>query len=109
MLRRHCGTAKPPCQHSQGSTCQQRESVMPLLCCSVMSGYTWDGVIHKMSDKQWGAMLDVHVSGGWDKACAMWCQLLGIDFLPIMVLTEQLQQVCARVRWGGGFYAHAAS
>lgn len=26
-------------------------------------GYTWDGVIHKMSDKQWGAMLDVHVSG----------------------------------------------
>lgn len=26
------------------------------------AGYTWDGVIHKMSDKQWGAMLDVHVS-----------------------------------------------
>lgn len=26
------------------------------------AGYTWDGVIHKMTDKQWGAMLDIHVS-----------------------------------------------
>jgi NAD(P)-dependent dehydrogenase (short-subunit alcohol dehydrogenase family) len=35
-----------------------------MLCCGVLcTGYTWDGVIHKMSDKQWGAMLDVHVSG----------------------------------------------
>jgi hypothetical protein len=33
-------------------------------CCCWPIGYTWDGVIHKMSDKQWGAMLDVHVSGG---------------------------------------------
>ncbi len=24
------------------------------------AGYTWDGVIHKMSDEQWQAMLDVH-------------------------------------------------
>lgn len=24
------------------------------------AGYTWDGVIHKMSDAQWQAMLDVH-------------------------------------------------
>ena len=26
------------------------------------AGYTWDGVIHKMSDKQWYAMLDVHTT-----------------------------------------------
>lgn len=26
------------------------------------SGYTWDGVIHKMPNKQWQAMLDVHVT-----------------------------------------------
>eukprot|EP00879_Flechtneria_rotunda_P001723 GHRR01001886.1.p1 GENE.GHRR01001886.1~~GHRR01001886.1.p1 ORF type:complete len:320 (+),score=125.01 GHRR01001886.1:436-1395(+) len=26
------------------------------------AGYTWDGVIHKMTDKQWQAMLDVHVT-----------------------------------------------
>eukprot|EP00882_Tetradesmus_deserticola_P010187 GHRQ01010764.1.p1 GENE.GHRQ01010764.1~~GHRQ01010764.1.p1 ORF type:complete len:278 (+),score=136.68 GHRQ01010764.1:553-1386(+) len=26
------------------------------------AGYTWDGVIHKMGDKQWQAMLDVHVT-----------------------------------------------
>lgn len=24
------------------------------------AGYTWDGMLHKMSDKQWQAMLDVH-------------------------------------------------
>jgi len=24
------------------------------------AGYTWDGVLHKMSDKQWAAMLEVH-------------------------------------------------
>ncbi|MFZ5597926.1 MAG: SDR family NAD(P)-dependent oxidoreductase [Bacillota bacterium] len=26
------------------------------------AGYTWDGVIHKMTDKQWQAMLDVHIT-----------------------------------------------
>jgi len=26
------------------------------------AGFTWDGVLHKMSDEQWHAMLDVHVS-----------------------------------------------
>eukprot|EP00775_Hariotina_reticulata_P009784 gene9784-9942_t len=26
------------------------------------AGFTWDGVIHKMSDKQWQTMLDVHVT-----------------------------------------------
>jgi len=26
------------------------------------AGYTWDGVIHKMADEQWQAMLDVHVT-----------------------------------------------
>lgn len=26
------------------------------------AGYTWDGVIHKMSDKQWYAMMDVHTT-----------------------------------------------
>lgn len=36
-------------------------SCPPALCCP--TGYTWDGVIHKMSDKQWGAMLEVHVTG----------------------------------------------
>ena len=25
------------------------------------AGYTWDNVIHKMNDKQWDAMMDVHV------------------------------------------------
>jgi 3-oxoacyl-[acyl-carrier protein] reductase len=27
------------------------------------AGYTYDGVIHKMSDEQWQAMLDVHLTG----------------------------------------------
>jgi 3-oxoacyl-[acyl-carrier protein] reductase len=26
------------------------------------AGYTWDGTIHKMSDEQWQAMIDVHLS-----------------------------------------------
>ena len=26
------------------------------------AGYTWDGTIHKMSDQQWQAMLDVHLT-----------------------------------------------
>jgi 3-oxoacyl-[acyl-carrier protein] reductase len=26
------------------------------------AGYTWDGVIHKMSDEQWQSMLDVHLT-----------------------------------------------
>ena len=26
------------------------------------AGYTWDGVIHKMQNKQWQAMLDVHIT-----------------------------------------------
>ena len=26
------------------------------------AGYTWDGVIHKMSDKMWDAMIDVKTS-----------------------------------------------
>lgn len=26
------------------------------------AGYTWDGTIHKMTDEQWQAMLDVHLS-----------------------------------------------
>ncbi len=25
------------------------------------AGYTWDSLIHKMNDKQWDAMMDVHV------------------------------------------------
>ncbi len=27
------------------------------------AGYTHDGVIHKMSDEQWYAMIDVHLTG----------------------------------------------
>src|SRR5439155_23117464 len=26
------------------------------------AGYTWDGTIHKMTDEQWQAMLDVHLT-----------------------------------------------
>lgn len=26
------------------------------------AGYTWDGVIHKTTDEQWGAIIDVHLS-----------------------------------------------
>ncbi len=26
------------------------------------AGYPWDGMLHKMSDKQWQAMLDIHVT-----------------------------------------------
>ena len=26
------------------------------------AGYTWDGVLHKMSDEQWQAMLDIHLT-----------------------------------------------
>jgi 3-oxoacyl-[acyl-carrier protein] reductase len=26
------------------------------------AGYTWDGMVHKMTDRQWEAMLDVHVT-----------------------------------------------
>ena len=26
------------------------------------AGYTWDGVVHKMTDEQWQAMLDVHLT-----------------------------------------------
>ncbi|MCL6611214.1 MAG: SDR family oxidoreductase [Peptococcaceae bacterium] len=26
------------------------------------AGYTWDAVVHKMTDKQWQAMLDIHVT-----------------------------------------------
>lgn len=26
------------------------------------AGYTWDGVVHKMTDEQWGAILDVHLT-----------------------------------------------
>lgn len=26
------------------------------------AGYTWDGVIHKMTDEQWQAMLDIHLT-----------------------------------------------
>ena len=29
------------------------------------AGYTWDGVIHKMTDEQWQAMLDVHVTAAF--------------------------------------------
>ncbi|MEM7129732.1 MAG: SDR family oxidoreductase [Chloroflexota bacterium] len=27
------------------------------------AGYTWDGMLHKMTDEQWQAILDVHVTG----------------------------------------------
>lgn len=39
-------------------------AVVVNMSLSHLTGYTWDGVIHRMSDKQWDAMLDVHVSGG---------------------------------------------
>ncbi len=26
------------------------------------AGYTWDGTVHKMTDRQWQAMLDIHIS-----------------------------------------------
>ena len=29
------------------------------------AGFTWDGVIHKMSDEQWQAMLDVHATASF--------------------------------------------
>ena len=29
----------------------------------MVAGFTWDGVVHKMRDEQWSAMLDVHVTG----------------------------------------------
>src|SRR3954451_17548687 len=27
------------------------------------AGYTWDGMIHKTSDEQWDAMIDIHLTG----------------------------------------------
>ena len=30
------------------------------------AGYTWDGTIHKMSDEQWQAMLDVHLTAPFE-------------------------------------------
>jgi 3-oxoacyl-[acyl-carrier protein] reductase len=29
------------------------------------AGFTWDGVVHKMSDEQWGAILDVHLTAAF--------------------------------------------
>ncbi len=29
------------------------------------AGFTWDGVVHKMSDAQWGAILDVHLTAAF--------------------------------------------
>ncbi len=29
------------------------------------AGYTWDGTVHKMSDEQWQAMLDVHLTASF--------------------------------------------
>ena len=29
------------------------------------AGYTWDGMLHKMTDEQWQAMLDVHVTAAF--------------------------------------------
>ncbi len=31
-------------------------------CIVNNAGYTWDGTVHKMSDEQWQAMLDVHLT-----------------------------------------------
>jgi hypothetical protein len=58
-----------------------------VLCCAALgfAGYTWDGVIHKMTDKQWGAMLDIHVSG-------MQKSVLGTPVVPVAAL---LQLNCA--------------
>lgn len=36
-------------------TCRLMTTLLP-------AGYTWDGVIHKMPNKQWQAMLDVHLT-----------------------------------------------
>jgi len=33
-----------------------------LTCLVNNAGYTWDGMVHKMSDEQWQAMLDVHAT-----------------------------------------------
>ncbi|MBI2421393.1 MAG: SDR family oxidoreductase [Candidatus Hydrogenedentes bacterium] len=36
------------------------EAYGKLNCLVNNAGYTWDGMVHKMTDKQWQAMLDVH-------------------------------------------------
>jgi len=34
------------------------------------AGYTWDGMLHKMTDEQWSAMFDVHVTRRPSASCA---------------------------------------
>ncbi len=52
------------------------------------AGYTWDGTIHKMSDEQWQAMLDVHLTA---------------PFRIIRAAAEYLRETAKREKeeWGG--------
>ena len=51
------------------------------------AGYTWDGTAHKMSDEQWQAMLDVHLTA---------------PFRIIRAASEYLRETAKREREGSG-------
>ncbi|HEY5403652.1 MAG TPA: SDR family oxidoreductase [Pyrinomonadaceae bacterium] len=51
------------------------------------AGYTWDGTIHKMSDQQWQAMLDVHLTA---------------PFRIIRAASEYLRETAKREKSGQG-------
>ena len=47
-------------EHLVGAAQEQFGGVDLVATCA---GYTWDGMFHRMSDEQWQAMLDVHLTG----------------------------------------------
>ncbi len=51
------------------------------------AGYTWDGTLHKMSDEQWQAMIDVHLTA---------------PFRIIRAASEYLRETAKREKAAGG-------
>ena len=59
------------------------------------AGFTWDGVLHKMSDKQWQAVMDVHATAPFRLIRA-----------AVVVLRVRQAQVGAAVRVHGAVGRH---
>jgi len=56
------------------------------------AGFTWDGTLHKMSDEQWQAMLDVHLTATFRIVRA------AAPFLRDTAKREMAERGCARAR-----------
>lgn len=67
---------------------QSERTIFPLSCCCSVNnaGFTWDGVLHKITPEQWDVMLSVHCTA---------------PFRLVQAASPYMRDAAKKVRWSG--------